>query len=165
MNRKTLIAALGLVAIAAVYVIFIRKTDEDRIRAQLSALAEAVHKSEGENELLRAVRVDKAFAGIFTREVELKIPEISEQSRPRQELAKLTVGASHGASKVALRYQSLRIEIDRPMARAWVTGTAVVTAARGQGLGDSETREVVIRFSKEESEWRIASVSTMGGDR
>lgn len=167
MNRKTLIAALGLVAIAAVYVIFFRQTDEDRIRAQLSALAEAVTKHEGENEVLYALRVDKAFARIFTRDVELKVPEISEQSRPRKELAKLTVGASHAASKLSLRYQSIRIEIDRPMARAWVTGTVTVTASRGGGIGagDSESREVVIRFGKEDDAWRIASVSTVGGER
>lgn len=165
MNRKTWLAVLALVATAAVYVIFIRKTDEDRIRDKLRELALAAAKSDGENELLRALRVEKAFGRIFTREVEVKIPELSERTRPRHELATLAVGAGHAASKIALHYESVRIEIDKPMKRAWVTGTAVVEGQRKGGGGVREARDVVIRFGQEEDEWRIASVATNGGNR
>lgn len=168
MNRKTWIVGLALVAIAATYVIFFRKTEEDRIREKLRALAEAIGKSEGENEMLRAMRVEKAFGRIFMRDVDLQISETREGKHPRHELATLTVGAGHVASKISLRYESVRIEVDRPVSstsHGWVTGTAIITASRNAGGGDSETREVVIRFDREEEEWRIASVSTKGGDR
>lgn len=165
MNRKTWMAVLALVAIAATYVIFFRKTDEDRIREKLRALAEAVAKDEGENELIRAMRVEKAFTRIFTREVEIKVPEISEGKKARHDLATLTVGAGHAASKIGLRYESVRIEVDRPMSRAWVTGRAVISGARRGGFAEGESRDFVMRFDREEEEWKIASVGTPGGDK
>lgn len=159
MNRTTWTAALALVAVAAVYVIFIRKTDEDRIRAQLKALCEAVHEDEGENELLRAARIEKAFPHLFTKEVDLHIPEIREGRRPRSELATLAVGAGHMATKIELRFSDLRIEIDRPMQRSWAMATATAVGTLRNGGGHMESRAVVMRFDKEEEEWRIANIA------
>lgn len=165
MDRKTWMAALALFAVAAVYVVFFRKTEEDRIKAQLVALAEAVHKEPGENEMLRAMRVEKAFVHLFTKDVELSIPEVSSGRRARHELATLTVGAGHAASKIGLSYEGLHIEIEKPAARAWVSCTAVVSATLREGGGRLESREVVLRFVKEEDEWHISSVATPGGER
>jgi len=166
MDKRTWILVVALCSIAAVYVLFLRKTDEDKIRGQLAALSAAVHKSEGENDMLRAVRVESAFSHLFTREVELRVPELREGRRPRHELATLAIGAGRDASAIDLKLSQIHVEVDRPMQRAWVTASAVVIANLRSGGGHQESREVVIRFDKEEDEWKIASVALPGaGER
>jgi hypothetical protein len=166
MDKRTWTLVVALCSIAAVYVLFIRKTDEDKIRGQLEALSKAVHKSEGENDMLRAVRVEGAFSHVFTREVELRIPEIKEGRRPRHELATLAIAAGRDASAIDLKFSQVHVEIDRPMSRGWVTASAAVFGNMRNGGGAQESREVVIRFDKEEDEWKIASVALPGaGER
>jgi hypothetical protein len=166
MEKRTWILVLALCSIAAVYVLFIRKTDEDKIRGQLEALSKAVHKSEGENDMLRAIRVEGAFSHLLTREVDLHVPEVREGRRPRHELATLAIGAGRDASAIDLRFSQLHVEVDRPMQRGWVTASAMVIANLRNGGGHQESREVVIRFDKEEDEWKIASVALPGaGER
>lgn len=159
MNRQTKIAAAVLVGIAVVYVVFIRKTDEDRIRAQLRALSAAVREAEGENQILRAARIEREFPHIFTKEVTLHVPMLPEGRTPRHELATLAIGAAKKASKIELRWSDVRVEVDRPMARAFVTGAATGAATRRDGGDHLESRSVTLRFEREEDEWRIADVA------
>lgn len=165
MDRKTYYAVLGLFMVAAAYLLFFRKTDEDRIEGQLRALAVAVHKEPGENEMRRAMRVEKAFSRLLTKEVELSVPEAPTGRRSRHELVTLTVGAGQEATTIGLAYERVHIEIERPLSRAWVTCTAVITAGPSEGGGSREAREVVLGFVEEDGEWRITRVATPGGER
>ena len=65
MNRSTWLAILGAALLAGICALVFRKSDDARIRAQLRALAGAVHAEAGENEILRARRIQSTFARVF----------------------------------------------------------------------------------------------------
>jgi phage baseplate assembly protein gpV len=68
------------------------------------------------------------------------------------------------ATKLELRFSDLRVEVDRPMQRSWAMGTATVVGTMRSGGGHMESRAVVLRFDKEEDQWRIADVALPGAD-
>jgi hypothetical protein len=165
MNRQTWLAVLSLIGVAAIYVLFIRKTDEDRIRGQLAALGAAVQEDEGDNLLLRAARIERQFPHLFLKEVELHVPDVSEGRRARRDLATYAAGSGKLATRIELRFSSVHVELERAAQgtqRAWVTADATVAATLREGGARRETRPLSLRFEKDEEEWKIADVALQG---
>ncbi|APR81709.1 Hypothetical protein A7982_07058 [Minicystis rosea] len=159
MNKQTWAAAVVLVGIAAVYVLFFRKTDEDRILEKLGALSTAVREDEGENLALRAARIERAFPHLFTKEVDLHIPDVAEGRNARTDLIPLAAGAAADESKLELRFSRAHVEVDRPAQRGWVMADAILLGTGRDGTGHRESRPLALRFDMEDGEWKIADVA------
>jgi hypothetical protein len=164
-NRRVIVLAAAMCGVAVIYVAFFRKSDEDRIRAQLDALCEAVDLAEGENEIFRAARVERAFPKIFAPTVSLHVPELGDGARTRPDLVTLAVGAGHKASAIHLRFQGARVELDRREGGGWVTATASASVKTRDGESQAESRTVTIRFDKQDKEWLISEVDLPHSDR
>jgi hypothetical protein len=157
MKRSTWAAVLAAALIAGVCVLVFRRSDEGKIRAQLRALATAVHAEPGENALFRAKRIQDTFARVFPADVQIDVPGVHEGLAPRSKLVAFAAGAGIQYGAVDLRFDAVTVDLEKPQRRAWVTSTA---SANGGDRGES--REVVMRFVESEGEWRITSIAIAG---
>ena len=162
MNRSTWLAILGAALLAGICALVFRKSDDARIRAQLRALAGAVHAEAGENEILRARRIQSTFARVFPADAQVDVPGIHEGMAPRGELVALAVGAGRRYGAVELRFDAVNVELEKPERKAWVTATATASGTPREGSGRAESRAVVMRFVESEGEWRITSAAVAG---
>ncbi len=161
-EQADLIAIITLVGVAAVYVLFIRKTDEDRLRAKLRALSEAVHEDEGERPPPRGpdrARVPPPLhqGGRAPR------PRTCPRAAARHDLATIAVGAARKASKIELRFSSVHVEIDRPAQRGWVMADATIVGTLRDGGGHMQSKPLATRFDMKD-EWKIADIALAGAE-
>ena len=159
MKRSTVLALLGALLIAGIYVLVFRQTDEGKIRAQLHALSSAVHLETGENQIFRAKRIQDTFSRVFPPEAQVDVPDLHQGLAPRSELVTMAMGAGARFSTVALSFDAVRVDLEKPSRKAWVTSTATVSGATRDGVDRQESREVVMRFEESEGEWRITSIA------
>ena len=159
MSKHAWAVILALVGIAAAYVLFFRKSDEDRIRGKLAALSETVGKDAGEDLVRRAARIERAFPHLFTKEVDLHIPDVAEGRQTRPALVALAAGAAGSAGRIDLHFSRVHVEIERPERRAWVTADAELLGTDRDGDAYRESRPLTLRFDMEEDEWKIADVA------
>jgi hypothetical protein len=144
----------------AIYALFFASSEEDRIRARLEQLEDAVLvTADDTNFLVRTGHVKKEFSEIFTKEVSIEIPELTEISAGRDELVTLAAGAPrlYGTANVDLG--GLSIQIDKSETSAVAYGDATLTATRPTGELQRDTRTVSLRFDQIDGEWRIVGVS------
>jgi hypothetical protein len=162
MNRRTGLAAVVAVLVAATYAFFFRQSDEGRIRRQLAALAAAARVEEGPaNPVFRAAHLKEAFSGIFTKRVEVDVAEYARDTLAPEDLVGATIAVEAPLQAASLDFSSVRVEIADPPASARVTGTATGVGVEGGGGRRVEKRDFVMRFEKVDGTWRIASVSTL----
>ena len=90
MRNKLALALAAILVAVAVYALFFRASDEDRIRQKLTALEAAVKSGASATEVAaRPLRIHQAFARIFAPRVRVDAPEIDPGDKPREELAEL----------------------------------------------------------------------------
>ena len=152
------VIALGLSLIG--YAVFLRSSDEDEILECLDTLAETVRLNESEtNPVLRGVRINAAFADIFTKDVSVRIPDIAEIGSDRRDLAGAAAQVGGHYRTADVRFGSTNIAIDPSKTTAAVTTEATVSALRYDGQARMDTRGVTFRFDKVSGDWRIASIA------
>jgi hypothetical protein len=150
--------ALGVALVA--YALFFVKSDEERIRERLVELAASVEvKDRREMPLIRAARVRKSFATLFSKDVRLAIPEVGTVDRGREPLVELAVSAQSEFSSVALDLDGLSIRLDESKEHGLAVGTAKLSGTREDGVVSRDTRTVSLRLDRQEDEWRIVDVS------
>jgi phosphoribosylformylglycinamidine synthase len=152
----------GIVAGLALagWALFGRTSEEDRIRAKLDELAEAVAVRGVEpNLVLRGARIRRAFGELFVQNVAIRVPELTSVDSGRAELVGLATQAVQLYEHASVDLSGLRIEIDAPKASAMAHGEASLSAVRHGGTREMDTRTVALRFDKLEGDWRIVSVS------
>jgi hypothetical protein len=150
--------ALG-VAIA-LYALFFGKSAEDRIRARLDALAQAVSVVDGEtNIVIRAARLRQAFAEIFVKNVSVAIPELADHVAGRDDLVELGASAPRFYQTVRVDLGKLAVKLDQDETSAVAYGEAELTATRLDGGPESDSRTVSLRLDLIDGEWRVVDVS------
>ena len=149
--------ALGLAI--ALYALFFAESAEDRVRAQLDAVAGAIAVKGEENPVLRAARVEKAFEGLVIREDRFEIPELTEGETGRNELVRLATVASQTYQSARVDLSGLRIDLDQSETTAMAHGEASLIGVRRTGEPVRDHRQVALRFDKVDDLWLIASIS------
>jgi hypothetical protein len=164
--RKWHVAAGAAILVAiTVYFAFFRPSDEDRIRSQLSRLAEAVEVTEGgSNPILRKARLDDAFGKVFDEDVRVSIPELSTLKSGRGGLVALAMQASVWARSAHLEFSHIEIKLDDARASAKVGAKADVRVVDGHGSTRRDDRAVDFRFAKADGDWKITSVTVWRKD-
>lgn len=154
---------LGLIAVGvvlAVVALLFSPSEEDRIRARLTQLEDAVRVDDGaHNPLVRHGRVRKEFAEIFTKEASARIVELDERLGSRDDLTAAATQAAVVYQTADVSFGDTDIQVDPAGMTAEVTATATVTGARhGQPVRRDEV-PVALRLEKIEGDWKIISAT------
>ncbi|WP_437631518.1 nuclear transport factor 2 family protein [Sorangium sp. So ce854] len=154
---------LGLIAVGvvlAVVALLFSPSEEDRIRARLTQLEDAVRVDDGaHNPLVRHGRVRKEFAEIFTKEASARIVELDERLGSRDDLTAAATQAAVVYQTADVSFGDTDIQVDPAGMTAGVTATATVTGARhGQPVRRDEV-PVALRLEKIEGDWKIISAT------
>jgi ketosteroid isomerase-like protein len=161
MNRRLWIALAFAGAAALTYVLLGRPGDEERIRRQVSALASAVGIDAGErNAAVRPLRIQQTFRHVFTRSVQVDVPDLVEDAHGRDELAGMAVSAAQTFRDLTLDFSEVRVEIDRPARRALVSAVATLAGTDYDGSPQRAVRDLTLRLEERDGEWRITSIAT-----
>jgi hypothetical protein len=151
-----LAAGLGI----ATYGFFFAGSEEDKVRAVLDQLEDAVAVKEDEkNLLLRAAHVKGEFSEIFDKDVHFEVPELTETVSGRASLVELAAAAPQMWRTATVDLDGLAIEIDEAKTSAVASGDATLTATRQSGDLERDRRTVSLRLDKIEGDWRIVSLS------
>jgi hypothetical protein len=149
-----IVVGIGL----AGYALFGGSSDEEKIRALLDRLAQAVSVTGQENPVLRAGRLRSEFADVFTRDVRVKIPELTSLSSGRDSLVTLAAQTGSYFRTAEIILKDVDIQLVQSGVRAQVSCQATLLADRGQGLRRDE-RRVRFDLGKKDDDWRIDSVT------
>ncbi|WP_437875359.1 nuclear transport factor 2 family protein [Sorangium sp. So ce513] len=154
---------LGLIAVGvvlAVVALLFSPSEEDRIRARLTQLEDAVRIDDGaHNPLVRHGRVRKEFAEIFTKEASARIVEIGNRLGSRDELTAAATQAAVVYQTADVSFGDTDIQVDPAGMTAEVTATATVSGARhGQPVRRDEV-PVALRLEKVDGDWKIVSAT------
>ena len=149
--------ALGIAI--AVYALFFAESAEDRIRAQLDALSEAIAVRGEENPVLRGARVKKAFEGVMLKEVNFEIPELTEGQTGRNELVRLATMGSQLYQRARIDLDGLTIDLDKSESSAIARGEALLIGVRRTGEPVRDHRTVALRFDEIDDQWLLVSIS------
>jgi hypothetical protein len=164
---KKYLPHLGIVigVAIAVYALFLSESDEDRIRALLEKLEDAVAVSPDDtNVVVRAARVKNLFGEIFDKEVGYQIPELDAVSRGRAELGAVASKAPELWRSASVDLDALVITVDNTGMSAVAVGPASLNATRQNGQLENDTRTVSMTFDKIEGEWRVVRLSVSARD-
>ncbi len=144
----------------ALYALFGPQGEEELIRQQLSALEDTVEvHASGENIVLRAARIKKAFSRIFTKDVAVRIPEVAHVKSGRGELSQLASQAPRVYQSASIDLSGLSVELDDSQERATAFGDARFEGVRSSGSPMAQQRTVSLRLDKIDNDWRIVSLT------
>ena len=166
-SRTRTIALWAAVAAAVAAGLWWRSATADeravrRVFARLSELAEKDGPQDGGGVLGAAAGVGE-LEELFDERVEVLLPEWSRRptTRGRVQLARQAMLARHHATRSALRFDGLRVELDAARAAAHVAGDASLTCEMpGWGSVSDATRELRADLVRDPSDgaWRIRRI-------
>ncbi len=160
-SRQKQLAAIGAIVLGvtiALYAILSRKSEEELIKDQLDALAQAVRvDAPDENPIFRANRLSEKFRGLFVDNVRLKIPELTSVSSGRKELVQVATRAGSYWRSVEVSFSDISISKVAGEANRKVETTAVLTAEE-HGEMRRDERHVTFGFTKKDGDWLIDSI-------
>lgn len=163
MKNKLYLALVPLFAVVLVVALLFRASDADRIRQKLAALEVAMKSGGSQSEAAaRPLRIQKAFASIFTPRVRADIPGVEAGDTTREELAALASSTTAQVDGLDVAFDKVHMEID-PRAqppRADVDALATVTGTTpGEAMKRRNIYQVTLHLEKIEGEWRISRVA------
>jgi hypothetical protein len=157
MRRLWILLAVVL-ATGGVVAWFARSSDDEQIRAQLTRLAAALHKSQGSNVILRATKMRGEFDAILDQSPHVTIPDLpTSLPDDRRGLADSATQVTALVQSLDLDFSDVEIKTDEAHMSAQVNATATLKAD-----GDPPRRAkrpVTFLFWKREGTWRISAVT------
>lgn len=153
------VLAAALAAVAVVYALFFRLSDEERIRARLEQLAAVIRIDAGAQGAAdvgaRAGRVQRVFAEVFTEDARAEVEEIEEtlEGRPALVAAAVELGGAYSSADV--RFDKVVVRVSGEAADVRAVGV-VTGAERGKSAAEEEV-SVRFQWKKLDGEWRITS--------
>jgi hypothetical protein len=142
-SKRTIGIAIVIAAAAvALWAIFFRGSDEDRIRAVIVKAATAVRVVEGENPVLRAARVKGDLGETLDRDVAFTVPELNASGEGVGKGRDAAVAAALSAGGLWASAQT----------------TVTLSAIRG-GQRERDVRQVSFELRKLDGEFRIVAVT------
>ena len=156
-------AILGLALIG--YALFAEENDEERIRARLTQLEDAVGvDGEASNPIMRTAHVNGEFKEIFEKEVTYKLAELTSQSRGRRALSGLATKAGMYTQTFDLSFTGVDVQITGGGTGAEVSTVAVLRVTRRNGRLERDewawTERATISFPTPLSPW-ISTVTSV----
>ena len=144
----------------AIYALFYAESDEEKIRALFERLEDTIQvRTDDTNLVVRAAHIKGEFKEIFTKEVQFEIPELTELSAGRVELAGLAAKAPQMWRTATVSLDDLVITVDDSRLAGVAVGNAVLDATRHDGRLERDVRKVSISVEKIDDEWRIVGLS------
>jgi hypothetical protein len=163
MKNKLYLVLAPILAAVLVYALFFRASDEDRIRQKLAALEVAMKSGASQSEAAaRPLRIQKAFASIFTPRVRADIPGVEAGDTSREELAALASSTAAQVNGLDVAFNQVHLEIDARALppRADVDALATVTGTTpGEAMNRRSVYQVTLHLEKIEGEWRVSRVA------
>ncbi len=154
-----IVVGLGL----AGYALLGGSSDEEKIRALLDHLAEVVTVTGDENPVMRVGRMRSEFSEIFSKDVRVRIPELTSLSGGRDGLATLAARTGSYFRTAEITLKDVNVELVASGVRARVDCRATLLGDRGQGPRREE-RRVRFDLGKDDGDWLIDSVTVSGKD-
>jgi hypothetical protein len=151
---------LGSVALAvAVYALWFRDSDEERVRKTVRRAADAVAVIEGESPIMRATRVRSELIAVLAPDVSVDIPDLTELNNltsGRDPLIGVAIGATQLWQRAEIGVTFSRVQSDG--ASAFADATVTVSASRA-GSAEREVRRCSFRLVKRDGVFRITEVT------
>jgi hypothetical protein len=161
--RRLWIALGVLLVVGAGFAWITRSSDEEKIRAQLTRLAAALHMSEGANPVLRVANLRSEFSGIFDESPHVSVPELTMPlPDDRRGLADAAAQLTSFVQRVDVDFEGTEIKLDDAHTSAKVDATA--TLSTDDGRARRTTRAVTFLMWKRGDAWRISSVHVWPAD-
>jgi hypothetical protein len=158
--KRRLWIALAFAGAALAYVLVFRPSDEERVRRQVAALADAVGIDPAERDpRARPLRIQRAFQRILTPWVRVDIADIVEDVHGRDELAGMAISAAETYGDLRVSFGSVHVQIDGTAKLAHVRAVATLAGTDHDGHREREDRDVTIGLENVDGEWRIAALS------
>lgn len=157
---KRALAIGGVIAgvLLVLWALFGGATDEEKIRARLERLEEAVgFTGDGQNPVFRVAHLNEEFNALFTEHVSVSIPELNGARGGRRALAGLASRATAHLHALDVEFSDVAVAIDRT-GSAEVTARAQLDAVRIDGENQRDEREVTFRFVETNGDWLIDAV-------
>jgi phosphoribosylformylglycinamidine synthase len=143
----------------AIYALFFAESDEDKIRARLDQLEDAIRvTADDTNVLVRTAHVKKEFSEIFVKEVSIEISELTDVRAGRDELVALAGNAPQIYRTASVDLDGLTINIDESKTSALAYGDVTLLATLQSGEVKRDTRTVSMRIDKIDGEWVIVAL-------
>lgn len=164
--RRRAVALWALAALAAAGWLWWRSStaDERAVRKVFARLSELAAKDGPQDGgVLGAATGVAELEELFDERVTVFLPELSRRPAPhaRDALVRQAMAARYRASRTALRFDGIRVELDVGRTSARVVGDASLTCVMpGWGSVSDETRELRAELAKDPSDgsWRIGRI-------
>lgn len=156
--------AIGVIVLGvavAVWAIFGRKSDEERIKEQLDELALSIRvENPDENPIFRASRLTEKFGKLFTKNVRVSVPELQGAMAVsgRDDLVKLATRAGTYWQNAEVSFSEVEIVQAGGENNRKVDATALLTADE-HGQPRRDERHVTFGFTKADGDWLIDSLT------
>jgi hypothetical protein len=160
MPKRTVgIAIVVTAAIIAVWALFFRGSEEDKIRAAIVKAATAVKVISGENPVMRAARVKGELVEVLEKDVAYTVPDLPAEGvgKGRDPLigAAISMASIYEEAEVTVLFSKVTIEPGGNGASAITTVT--LSAQRG-GQRERDVRKVSFALRKD-GDWKISEVT------
>jgi hypothetical protein len=162
MPKRTVGIAIVAIGVAiAIWALFFRGSEEDRIRAAIVKAAAAVKVVPGENPVMRAARVKGDMADVIAKDVAFSVPELpsSDQGvgKGRDPLVGAAISIASVFEEADVTVVFSQVTIDPGGSSASATTTVTLSGLRG-GQRERDIRKVSFVLRKE-GEWRISEIT------
>jgi hypothetical protein len=160
MPKRTVgIAIVVTAALIAVWALFFRGSEEDRVRAAIMKAASVVKVVSGENPIVRAARVKGDLVEVVEKDVSYTVPDLPGEGvgKGRDPLiaAAVSIASVYEEAEVTVAFGDVTIE---PSGKGAAATTTVTLSAQRGGRRERDVRKVSFALRKD-GEWKIAELT------
>jgi hypothetical protein len=160
MARRVVIGLAFVAAALVTYLVFFRVSDEEKIRRNLDALADAVRIEPRERDpAARPLRIRRTFQRVLAPRVQIAIEGIVEDAHPPDELAGMAISAAETFADLTVRFERLEVHVDGGANSASAVAVAIVTGTDHDGDAHREVRPIRMRFAVVDDAWRMVALT------
>ena len=164
MAMKKWAVALSCVILGAVviWLTLFRATEEQKIRRTLDRLVASVMVKEGDNVLLRTVRIKGELAELVDDNVRVDVPDLGISTTGRQRLVEKAAQAGVVFTSADCELTNTKIEVDEAATTAKVDALALCTGARGSDR--RVDRRDVHFLLRNDGGWKVTTIDVRSAD-
>jgi hypothetical protein len=155
LSRRTLLAGVAAGWIGIIGWLVLSDSDEEKIRARLDELAQALSSAPDENMAFRGLRLKALFEKALEQNVRFDAPELPATSGA-QELAQMAASAPRFFGELEVSVGDTEISIDEKKTEA--RAVSEVTASGSSEELRRDTRRVRFLLRKRDGDWRVARI-------
>ena len=136
-----------------------RTSDEERVRAQLQALADALEVKPSESSVVfRAARLKDRLSTLLAKEIVVQIPELDGQTTGRRAVVQLAAQAPTWYQNATIDVGGLSVTVDAKSRSALANGNVELKGLRHSGEAEVDRRLASLRLDEIDGDWLVVSV-------